>query len=447
MMSAVARDLQLAEVTERLRDLIQHVGLEKLEWFELLLAGAPITDIVKPSLDLLPRRAALQALTQRLWLTDLTADGWIDRLPPAMRDEAETCITFVLNASRADRERERSNREATRYIIGSGGSETPAAPRAYRKPLPCPRAVARHHPFYYEVREFRHLYALVTRDLRTYARQDQPPFTSDESLWFTFLIRGFLCSFHQWPRPTFAPYLALLRDGRADDTFRLAGHAFLHIAYDLPRTIADSLTPLCAAAPLDLAERSAYRVRYLGASPRFHSVMRTFLRRKHPIISWVSDNPPGRAFTGVLTQWAVALRTTAWVHGEVLADDTVQRSAREQRLLGAVHDAARDALDEGIFGIPSMHVNDFRAVLPIVWALPTWADALLASFAGAAAAVEVFHLVRAHREQRTLARQRDDGEREAKLVLAREALVQRVDRFGRLVFEYTTKALREQLES
>jgi hypothetical protein len=65
-----------------------------------------------------------------------------------------------------------------------------------------------------------------------------------------------------------------------------------------------------------------------------------------------------------MTQWVVALRTTAWVHGEMLFDDATQCDARIEQLQGALERAAHDPLHYGSFGIPRLSAE--LSALPLV---------------------------------------------------------------------------------
>src|SRR5437773_185579 len=101
---------------------------------------------------------------------------------------------------------------------------------------------------------FDKLYSQVTRDLRAFLVEEQhlQRLSPQCALWFDCLMRLFLNEFGRWPLyagTAVGEYLALLESPGVHSDFRLAGHAFLHIAYDLPRCIAPTLV---TASPMFL---------------------------------------------------------------------------------------------------------------------------------------------------------------------------------------------------
>ena len=88
---------------------------------------------------------------------------------------------------------------------------------------------------------FRNLYNLVTDELRTYAAALPGGERGSDYIWFKYLIDGFEAEYQKWPTsPHIRPYLT--RVDQLKKASRLVLYAYLHIAYDLPRVLADSFS-------------------------------------------------------------------------------------------------------------------------------------------------------------------------------------------------------------
>jgi hypothetical protein len=125
-----------------------------------------------------------------------------------------------------------------------------------------------------ETARFYQLYCEITTGLtdfidNLYVSGDVTP---AEHAWFNGLINGFRSAYQRWP---LAPnghvrtYLQLF--ATRNRHLRLAAHAFLHIAFDLPRVIADSLVRVPES------ERWRYRTLFVRSAPRLREVFRRHL--------------------------------------------------------------------------------------------------------------------------------------------------------------------------
>jgi hypothetical protein len=168
-----------------------------------------------------------------------------------------------------------------------------------------------------EFSDFHLFYDDVKTRLEAYVSEAaaQKEITSDEAVWFSDLIKAFEDAYNDWPThktPAISKYLACFRKGFQSRLFRVAGHAFLHIAYDLPRVIAKSLV---LNPSLD---RQSLRRIFLRPSPVFGDV---FLRRARQGKLGLFPRALGVPKIGaILGYWALTLRSVAWIHAEVLAD-------------------------------------------------------------------------------------------------------------------------------
>ena len=209
---------------------------------------------------------------------------------------------------------------------------------------------------------FAGLYHYVSRDLRMYAKTLE----ASDRKWFEHLIRGFLAEFRKWNRADLSGYFGILHAKGVNKYVALAGHAFLHIAYDLPRTIADALAdPILSIGTVD--EKNRRRLAYVAVSPRFPDIMTDFLD-DHWLGKHFDDTRFGRSIIEQITYWAIALRTAAWVHAEVLFDNPGARRAMEREILECLQRAARIATSRGVKGIPAFHVMDARPQYAMLFA-------------------------------------------------------------------------------
>src|SRR6187455_1780857 len=110
----------------------------------------------------------------------------------------------------------------------------------------------RHRAMKYRTDDFSRLYGIVTAQLSSLASNVY--WRSDaERQWLAYLVVVFQQLFEDWEDdPKLVKYLsALVTDAkgrRVHRVFRLAGHVYLHVAYDLVRGVAATLD---ASPPVD----------------------------------------------------------------------------------------------------------------------------------------------------------------------------------------------------
>lgn len=213
-----------------------------------------------------------------------------------------------------------------------------------------------------DTQPFHLLYEEVTRKLNEYLDNplNEDALSTLEKEWLRYLIHSFRDNYKAWEKggPRLIRYLNRFRTLFSSPyAFRLIGHAYLHIAYDLPRIVADSLSndgysasgkdPLGRDLPIAI-DRVRARGIFQKQSPLFLELAEKAFRRYGiaGIPGVISKLIPERlSLFRVFGNWVVGLRMSAWVHGEVLRDvNTTERQIRESRLLYAVDQAAADVV-------------------------------------------------------------------------------------------------------
>jgi hypothetical protein len=213
--------------------------------------------------------------------------------------------------------------------------------------------------------EFHDLYRAVTRALRQFVNDGSRvnAISDTEVDWFDDLIRGFDAEFYAWPvtaNPHIRNYLDLFAARRVSTPLRLAAHAFLHVAYDLPRVIADNLK----AYPLQ--DRARLRSLFLRPAPLFRQVFMDQLRQ-----GFVGTL--GRPFgyfkpAEIAGYWLLSLRSVAWIHAETLADAGIRRPFMELRLARGLLSAGNTSNKiGGLAAIPKLDNSTlFQVTTPAV---------------------------------------------------------------------------------
>ncbi|MEP7207845.1 MAG: hypothetical protein ABI920_12970 [Casimicrobiaceae bacterium] len=227
----------------------------------------------------------------------------------------------------------------------------------------------------YTTTDFAELYHAVTRHIASaiVTVQAQQGTYSMPVGWLTYLTFAFEQQFGDWQSdPRLAGYLNGLetwRGKRVHPAIRLAGHVYLHIGYDLPRSVGVTLgadmgamhvpsgsPALSQPAPVTVAptDRVAARMLFLQATPAFEAALtssdgRKVLRRAGFPMAWLRLFGAQRqqAALEVLAQWAIALRGIAWMHAEILADvpTTSMQQQHVERLLDTMQEA-QDAITQ-----------------------------------------------------------------------------------------------------
>jgi hypothetical protein len=170
-----------------------------------------------------------------------------------------------------------------------------------------------------EYRDFDRLYDSVTDELKKFVQEgcDTKRISKSQEEWFQSLIDGFRKEFEAWQlAPSGSPlgrYLDLFNHG-ASRRMRLSAHAFLHVAYDLPRVVA------CTLRKMPGESRIAYRSLFLRPAPLFRQV---FLDQARQGRLGLLARPLGYLKVAeILSYWLLSLRSVAWIHAESLADST-----------------------------------------------------------------------------------------------------------------------------
>jgi hypothetical protein len=187
--------------------------------------------------------------------------------------------------------------------------------------------------------DFLSLYDDVTVALRSFVRAGlkHGSMTKDEQLWFEQLIGGFDGKFKDWPNAkrgtAIGEYLRLFDARRVSKPLRVAGHAFLHVAYDLPRVIADSLNSRPAT------DRPRLRSLFLMPGPVFRE---RFMAQARAGTFGVLLRPVGHLRPAeILAYWLLSLRSVAWIHAETLADSGGLRPTLESQLADGLLEAGK----------------------------------------------------------------------------------------------------------
>jgi hypothetical protein len=200
-----------------------------------------------------------------------------------------------------------------------------------------------------------------------------------------------LLNFEAWEyKSEVRDYLLRFKQRGVFSVYQLIGHAYLHIAYDLPRVIADSHTntygsPLTdplgveipQAIPMDRA-----RLIYLAPGPDFLALMqKTSGWWSVAGVFSLSKIIPGRkSLMGTFGYWVVALQTVAWIHADNLRESGT-RISLEEKLLESVKQAAIevDRQRRNPFGwLARLFPPNFLLAIPILLQT-TFGDSRIAS--------------------------------------------------------------------
>jgi len=218
---------------------------------------------------------------------------------------------------------------------------------------------------------FEKLYDQVTNALENHAASLKAP----QGDWLKDLVRVFKLQFKEWPGNNLQikVYLNALEADKLPIVVSLAGHVYLHVAYDLPRAIAASMardrhglegtnTSSIFDASVMTPSRTISRQVYIDVGPSFAQVLEDeeavklatngWLTKK--FLGWVTQYAPGLSAVRVMANWVIALRSVAWIYAEILADANPKERADiihglTNRLYGTLEDALTK---KWIFGIP-----------------------------------------------------------------------------------------------
>ena len=246
---------------------------------------------------------------------------------------------------------------------------------------------------------FNELYGQVTKDLITWVDEEAQAGRLDQmqATWFLGeLIPGFEAEFRAWgtAKGDVATYLWAFDRPSVHSDLRLAAHVFLHIAYDLPRVIANSI----ASNP---SVTNWGRAAFVRPGPRFLKVFLKEMRSgKFGLVAKLSSRWDAAQMLGY---WVIALRSVAWIHGEILADPSGgPRPALEQRMAQAMQEAGALALQHRwLWGVENLDNARLTSALPFGAAISAQTVGTIA--AAAAAAAVLGGLWQARRQRRIIA--------------------------------------------
>jgi len=264
----------------------------------------------------------------------------------------------------------------------------------------------------YRTDDFSRLYGIVTAQLSSLASNVY--WRSDaERQWLAYLVVVFQQLFEDWEDdPKLVKYLSALEhwpdaNGRTvHRVFRLAGHVYLHVAYDLVRGVAATLdasppvhrNELHVAAssadtfvrppPVIVASRPDARLTFLAAAPAFAAALES-----QAGIDLLGDITLWSKLLGVLTrrkrrlalqaigQWVLVLRNAALITAETITDmPPSARSGVVQKLREGIERAQTETADR--FRITDVQPWTFPILClagPLAASiLPAWAEVLIA---------------------------------------------------------------------
>jgi hypothetical protein len=179
------------------------------------------------------------------------------------------------------------------------------------------------------------LYARITARLREASIASDP----DIRDLFEFLIAGFYDEYMAW-NPSGA-YFTLFRSARFK-ALSLVAHAYFHMGYDLPRTIASAIE---AQPSLEVfaPNRNRARREFLRLNEVFRKVFaeNSTNRELNGILGVVARLPLVKSIVPNFAYWTVQMRDAAWMHAEMIADEPVD--SRKRQMESAIHDCVLGA--------------------------------------------------------------------------------------------------------
>ena len=188
-----------------------------------------------------------------------------------------------------------------------------------------------------ELDPFDQTYAHVTADIESEAAKLAPP----ESTWLLKLVVAFQDERKLWnSRPELVAY-RIRWAGFRSRLLRLVAGAYLHIAYDLPRALADDWPgqPPWQSGPAKLNGQTIY-FRIGAIFPA--NLFRAAGDRRIVGLSGIVFSRVPKKMLGSSAIWVDDLRKGAWLHAEILAF-AADRDRREAAMAEAMTAALEDA--------------------------------------------------------------------------------------------------------
>ena len=159
----------------------------------------------------------------------------------------------------------------------------------------------------------------------------------NEQNWITYLIDGFRARYDNWVSAE-ASYLEALYRKRWPLVL-FAGHAYLHIGFDLPVVIAESLmTNEDARQPLVRPSRGSQIFGQLERS--LEKALRADWKKPWTVRTALNHNMDDQ-----LLNWVVGLRNTSWKHAMEIADALPEDRSR---IIDGLHDDLQARLKKAL---------------------------------------------------------------------------------------------------
>jgi hypothetical protein len=179
------------------------------------------------------------------------------------------------------------------------------------------------------------VYSKVTRKLREFIL-----FRADQEVeeYLEFLIAGFYSEYERWYKlDPVVGYFSLFRRARFR-SLSLVAHAYFHMGYDLPRTIADAFTAFPALGIL-AGGRNDARKAFLQLNDVFPKVFAEESRSysTNGIFGIIGKAIP-LTITKIPSYWVIQMRTVAWINAEMIADepDFKKKQQIEKEILNCI---------------------------------------------------------------------------------------------------------------
>lgn len=212
----------------------------------------------------------------------------------------------------------------------------PGWPRQINNPLGAPAP-----PF---TRAFHQLYQRVTDMIRDTAdpptpQPRKPAWRYIEIEFFEYLISGFYQQYREWNVPgDIKTHLQYLHGKAPIVAFELMAHAYLHMAYDLPCTIAKALAHF-ETEPSGRSSFTAFRFRFLELEPGFERTADDVASQSDVLgaASFLNRIAPRRwKFSYVFAVWVLRIRSNAYLQAESIFDLPADKTRLETALLAKV---------------------------------------------------------------------------------------------------------------
>jgi hypothetical protein len=154
------------------------------------------------------------------------------------------------------------------------------------------------------------------------------------------LISGFYQQYRNWNDPSGAivAHLQYLHSEAPIVAFELMAHAYLHMAYDLPCTIAEALIHF-EKQPPGPSSFAAFRFRFLELEPGFERTADDVASQSDVLgaASFLNRIAPRRwKLSYVFAVWVLRIRSNAYLQAEGIFDFRADRTRLENALLAKV---------------------------------------------------------------------------------------------------------------